>query len=52
LRFKADNDGTLDGRDIYLRHERYQVTGQPSAVMVCPAVVFGHDHLLEEVGEF
>jgi hypothetical protein len=47
LRFKAEN-----GRDIYLRDKRDQVTGQPSMVVVRSAVVFGHGHLLEEVGEF
>jgi hypothetical protein len=52
LRFEVKNGRALDGRDIYLRDERDQVTGQPSTVVVCSAVVFGHGHLLEEVGEF
>jgi hypothetical protein len=51
LRFNADNGRTLDGGDIYLRDERDQVTGQPSTVVVRPAVAFGHGRLLEEVGE-
>jgi hypothetical protein len=52
LRVEAKNGRVLDGRDIYLRDERNQVTGQPSTVMVRSAVVFGHGHLLEEVDEF
>jgi hypothetical protein len=52
LRFKAKNYRALDGREIYLRDERDQVIGQPSMVVVCPAVVFGHGRLFEEVGEF
>jgi hypothetical protein len=52
MRFKTDNGRTLDGGDIYLRDERDQVIDQPSTVVIRPAVVFGHGHLLEEVGEF
>jgi hypothetical protein len=52
LRFKAENGRALDGGDIYLRDERDQVTCQPSTVVVRPAIVFGHGHLPEEVGEF
>jgi hypothetical protein len=51
LRFEAKNGRSLDDRDIYLRDERDQVTDQPSTVVVCSAVVFGHCRLLEEVGE-
>jgi hypothetical protein len=52
LRFKEDNGRALDGRDIYLRDERDQVTDQPSTVVVRPAVIFIHGRLLEEVSEF
>jgi hypothetical protein len=52
LRFKAENGRALDGGDIYLRDEKDQVTCQPSTVVVRPAIVFGHGHLSEEVGEF
>jgi hypothetical protein len=52
LRFEAKNDRALDGRDIYLRDERNQVTGQPSTVVVRSVIVFGHGRLLEEVDEF
>jgi hypothetical protein len=51
LRFEAKNGRALNGRDIYLRDERDQVTGQPSTVVVRSTVVFGHDRLLEEVNE-
>jgi hypothetical protein len=52
LRFEAKNGRALDGRDIYLRDERDQVTGQPSTAVLRSVVVFGHGHLLKEVGEF
>jgi hypothetical protein len=52
LRFEAKNGRALDSRDIYLRDERDQVTGQPSMVVVCSTVVFGHGCVFEEVGEF
>jgi hypothetical protein len=52
LRFKAENGRALDSGDIYLRDERDQVTGQASTIVVRSAVVFGHGHILEEVGEF
>jgi hypothetical protein len=52
LRFKAENGRALNDGDIYLRDERDQVTHQPSTVVVCPTVVFGHGRLLEEVVEF
>jgi hypothetical protein len=51
LRFEAENGRALDGRDIYLRDERNQVTGQPSMVVVCSTIVFGHNSLLEELSE-
>jgi hypothetical protein len=40
LRFKAKNGRALNGRDIYLRNERDQVTSKPSTVVICPTVVF------------
>jgi hypothetical protein len=40
LRFEAKNGRALNGRDIYLRDERNQVTSQPSTVVVLSAVVF------------
>jgi hypothetical protein len=52
LRFEAKNGRALDGRDIYIRDERDQVTDQPYTVVLRSAVVFGHGRLLEEVGEF
>jgi G:T-mismatch repair DNA endonuclease (very short patch repair protein) len=52
LRFKEDNGRALDGKGIYLRDERDQVTGQPSTVVVRPTVIFVHGRLLEECSEF
>jgi hypothetical protein len=40
LRFEAKNGRALEGRDIYLRDERDQVTGQPSTVVVRSTVIF------------
>jgi hypothetical protein len=51
LRFKIDNGRALNGRDVYLRDERDQVTSQLFTVVVRSTVVFSHGRLLEEVGE-
>jgi hypothetical protein len=40
LRFETNNGRALNCRDVYLRDERDQVTGQPSTVVVRSAVIF------------